>query len=312
MWQRLRSRPRDANSQRVGQNRVDTPTPSKDPSPSSSSSSCMHDCVEDMSSIDMEELKKQVVDKLKEGISDALKLPDSMSIINEAVNDALDAALKPIMEEVTAFNAKIDEQNRKVEDLSMKVQKQTESINKLNMDMTEKITTLNKRISELSETTTKQKIQIDNTQTGKANNIIVHGLKEESDENLTERIKDLAELINISIGSFTSKRLGKPVENKTRPVQVIFSSIWDKRKMLLGKTKLRENGVENVFFNEDLTKPQAELFFHARQARQQKFIVSTWCRNGLIYVKKTPTDEPTSLSSLESLTTMVAYQPKKK
>ena len=65
-----------------------------------------------------------------------------------------------------------------------------------------------------------------------------------------------------------------------------FISHWDKRKLYLLRTKLSKQGMPNVYINEDLSKPQSELFFLARKARQEKLIKSAWTFNGSIFIKR--------------------------
>jgi hypothetical protein len=113
--------------------------------------------------------------------------------------------------------------------------------------------------------------------------------------------------IDVKMGQYTASRIGKNAGK--RPIKICCTSYWDKRKIFAKRTSLKEAGYNNVFVNEDLSKGQAEVFFHSRKAKQQKLIQTTWTQNGSIYVKMA-TNDIQLIPTLERLRQLVPlYKP---
>jgi hypothetical protein len=228
-----------------------------------------------------------------ESVYDSTSSPTNiMTATNATPTVGLAAQLVEALQtpEVAAFNLRMV-------DMAVK-QALDEHYNKHTKPLMDKCTALENRVTELelrfsqSQSNTKQMIQDERfrhsqseamTQNGRLNNIIVTGIQESVNENLSEVIKELATKINIKISDFTASRIGKSMGK--RPIKVAFTNHWDKRKLYLARTTLKEAGFPETYFNEDLSQTQSELFFHARKAKVQKQIISTWTQNGSIYIK---------------------------
>ena len=142
------------------------------------------------------------------------------------------------------------------------------------------------------------------------NNIVITGVKEHTDENLQSLIKDIAKALDCQIESLKAKRLGKKNENITRPRQILvqLGSHWDRKKLYAARSKL--NGYEDtdgnkpydkVFFNEDLDKLQASLFYKGRQAKKSGLIKSIWTYGCQVYFSKLGSEVPIALTAENQL-----------
>jgi TolA-binding protein len=148
-------------------------------------------------------------------------------------------------------------------------------------------------------------------QSGKANNVLLSGVAETPDEAPAAIIKKLAADINIKLGAYTARRVGKPRPNKTRPILVSCDMYWDKRRLYAARTTLKDCGYENTYINEDLPPRQGELYFHARQAKNQKLATSTWTDHGVVFIKLRSEDQAVQVSSLDNLKHLIKdYKPK--
>ena len=119
--------------------------------------------------------------------------------------------------------------------------------------------------------------------TVRTNNLIILGLEEVRHEKPVEIVKDFAHALKVEISQIQARRIGR---GNKRPILVEFAKIWEKRKMYSMRTHLKDNGYAGVFINEDLTPDQSAVFFHARQAKKQKLINSTWTMNGVTQIAK--------------------------
>jgi hypothetical protein len=156
---------------------------------------------------------------------------------------------------------------------------------------------------EARQTSTQQRTIM--AQSGKANNVLINGIAETTDESPEALVKNMATAINVKLGAFTAKRIGKVADNKTRSILVCCNTYWDKRKLYAARTTLQDNNYADVYINEDLPSKQAELFFRARQARKQKLIKSAWTENGLITIRIAEGGQALTIGSIEKLTELV-------
>jgi len=57
----------------------------------------------------------------------------------------------------------------------------------------------------------------------------------------------------------------------------------------------------HVYVNEDLIQATANLYREARQSVKQKMLHSCWTYGGILFIKKTSTDRPFKVSTVEDL-----------
>ena len=165
-----------------------------------------------------------------------------------------------------------------------------------------KLLTQENKLQNQIVSTRQQSIMSEN---GKMNNLVVSGIAESPEENPAELVSKLASATSTKLGGFTATRVGKPKSDKGRPILVVCESHWDKRKLYDTRTTLKDHGYENVYINEDLTPKQSELFFHARKAKNQKLIHTTWTDNGAISIRTRQGVQAIKVSSIEALKSLV-------
>lgn len=152
------------------------------------------------------------------------------------------------------------------------IQKVTEKINKL-----EEITQKQEKIIGQLE------IKIDNLQqNGKQNNLCIHGIEEEENEKLYDKVITLINgKVNVPVRHediINCYRVGFNKE-KIRPVIIKFDRLYIRNKILLNRSKLKGT---KVVICEDLTKNRLTLFRMAQEALDKKRVLT---RDGNIVVK---------------------------
>lgn len=130
-------------------------------------------------------------------------------------------------------------------------------------------------------------------------NLEIHGLPAQLNENLHDVLNDLAgklELPNFSTADIAAvHRL--PGKREVIPTVLIrFKSVSTKELWSEARKKLRplhdSGSLPKLFFNDNLTKMNRDLFWSARTAAKAKGYKFAWVKSGKIYVKK---DEKASL-----------------
>ena len=149
------------------------------------------------------------------------------------------------------------------------------------------------------------------------NNIVISGVEEESNEsneNLKSKVQAIADAVQCELDAFKVKRLGKKNENGPRPrprqILIQLANHWDRKKFYAARSKLKSyttdedpetKPYEKVFFNEDLDKQQASLFYKGRQAKIQGLIKSIWTYGCQVYYAKLGNETPIALTSESQL-----------
>lgn len=117
-------------------------------------------------------------------------------------------------------------------------------------------------------------------QAEKVNNICIHGITDEKQENITLKTLNILNnaVPNISASNMSAYRIGKEVNNgKSRPVIVKFDNIMDKRKVL---KSLKNFKGSKIFICEDLTRLRLDLLNAAKVVFGK---TSVWSFGGNVY-----------------------------
>jgi len=93
----------------------------------------------------------------------------------------------------------------------------------------------------------------------------------------------------------------KQKRGKTSPIIVTFTTKRKKIEIMKTKKNLRNYAKEQIYINESLTPNKAVLFANARTLVKNKAITSAWTRDGHVFIKKTPTDTPCLVNSIDKL-----------
>lgn len=185
------------------------------------------------------------------------------ALCDPSIADTLKALIcQPLQSEITGLKDLISEQNKRIEGLEKKV------------------TYLERKCDE-------------NEQYSRRNSLRIHGVKEESEENLTESIKTLLNKELALSPPITNSdidrvhRIGpRGPDINTRPRQCILklTSYQTRARIFNSRTKLR-HAANKMYINEDLTKPRADLLWTIRNLKREKKISDGWSHDGKIYVK---------------------------
>ena len=138
----------------------------------------------------------------------------------------------------------------------------------------------------------------------KANTVIIqNNWPENKDENLVDRVVELARCMNVKLQSneiqfafrvgkkkthLTSTPLsGGSMGNKnSRPVMVKFTSIAIKNAMRMARTNLKKvEALRDIYINEDLTAARRSLLNSCVLKKQNKMIQGCWTENGKVMIK---------------------------
>ncbi|KAH9374819.1 hypothetical protein HPB48_020620 [Haemaphysalis longicornis] len=139
-----------------------------------------------------------------------------------------------------------------------------------------------------------QEDQNESEQYSRRANLEIHGLPFEKDEDLKDELSKLAvalKLPNFSLSDVLAiHRL--PCKRDTVPVVLVrFASLSVKESWSAARGSLRQlhqsGALPKLFFNDNLTKFNRDLFWHARTAAKDKGYLFAWVKTGKIYVKKT-------------------------
>lgn len=131
-------------------------------------------------------------------------------------------------------------------------------------------------------------------------NLEIHGMPVTPNENLMHNVADLAQQLELSAFHpsqiITLHRLHGQ-EGKTPPVLIKFVSAEVRGSWLNARGKLRalvlNKSVPEIYFNENLTKFNRNLFWQARTRGKINHFKYVWVRNGKIFAKRA--DEATSV-----------------
>lgn len=173
---------------------------------------------------------------------------------------------------------------------------------------------LKTRVKKLEERAEEQKIDKlkqemnDLDQYGRRLNLEIHGLPQQMNENVLEKLNILANDLklprlsesDVEAAHRLPKRAGQDEADKPAPILVRFTSrltrdIWLKQRQELRKSKSK------IFFNENLTAQNKKLFWlmrcKARELHYQFFGV----KNGKMFMRRSPRHQIVNIRTAEDL-----------
>lgn len=156
------------------------------------------------------------------------------------------------------------------------------------------------------------KIQLNKQDQGALkNNIIIQGVPQKPNENLSEIVTKIGEKLEVQINkNFLAYRVGNTNEDKlaSKPIKVIFEEETIKLNMIKSKKKFelqskdlgfRENN--KIYLNHDLTKTSLELYKAAKEYKKRMNFKFLWISNGNILLRKTDDSKVILVQNLEQL-----------
>ncbi len=171
-------------------------------------------------------------------------------------------------------------------------------------------------------------LQDDFEKSKRASNLMITGLPEGQNENLANTVIDLVQgKLEVDLAPEdieSASRMGKQDSTSQRPRMVFLklASANKKRQIFMAKRKLfqrnprqdvQSQDVQNatvvtpnargplIFINEDLTRPNQELFRQTRQLKRDGKIHNTWTQDGCILVSKGPLSRPLQVRGSDDL-----------
>lgn len=148
----------------------------------------------------------------------------------------------------------------------------------------------------------------DSEQYSRLANLEIHCLPVTPNENLPAILTDFAVKLGIpfSSGDVVAAHRLAPLRNKPAPVLVRFTSVKVRNLWLDKRSKLRgcaqNNDLPVVFFSENLTKKNRELYWAARTVAKDKSYKFVWVKNGHTFLKKREGDPSIRVSPATDLT----------
>ena len=234
------------------------------------------------------------------------QIRDSM-ITETKLRDVMQTeVLVPLQESIK----KADDRISKIEaDHGKKIEAHEKAISETNKQLQSTITRLNSQIESIKKSAASSTNKsINPALIARQNNLVIAGITEATPsgtEDLEEKVKAIATELDCTLSTIKTRRLGKLDANKPdkiRHVLVEFSSHWEKRKFYSARNKLQDTtDYKEVYFNEDLDKQTAMLYYKGRSARKAGRIKSCWTYGCQVFFSRHGSAEPILLTDEKQL-----------
>lgn len=180
--------------------------------------------------------------------------------------------------------AKLEEMNEKYNNLFTKFEEQV----KINQKLQDELTDIKKQLNKKEQKELK-------------NNLIVNGIQYMQNENLSEIINKIGQILEVPTGQYTAYRLKQGEKNSA--IKIILQDENTKKEMLKSKKKftlqtkdLGYSTNNKIYLNHDLTKANLELFKEAKTFKKENGYKYLWISNGNILLRK---DEKSKIVQVE-------------
>ena len=240
------------------------------------------------------------IEELKLLVEEVLKKTSSMA-----------SDIQSIKESQEFISKQFDDLSKELENVKKCMEEKDKKINQLEQD----VNYLNKELLKEIEKND------DLNQYGRRDNLELHGIPVQKNENTNEIVIGMIKHLNIELKSSDisiSHRLpvkpnpAKEIndDEKTRkhpPIIVKFvrrevrNQIYSKRAYLRKVKDFGLEGMKNLFINENLTTKIKQLFGKANWLRKEKAYKYIWTNGGTIYVRKNEKSQPLKISKEDDL-----------
>jgi len=216
-------------------------------------------------------------------------------------------AIATLVQDNKQFKHDIDDLKRSQEYQDVRI----EELIKENKELKTKLQTQDQEVQRLSATTRTLENKLEEVEVAQENlnqynrkfNLIFAGIPERKDEDLDEAIRELGDLLNVTLDESDIDIVHR-IHSKTtpRPVIVRFGNYTAKREMYAARKNLKSMNVEKfeetnclygakkIFINENLTPQRGMLFAEVRKRTRLNGWHSTWTLDGKIFIKKNRED----------------------
>lgn len=139
-------------------------------------------------------------------------------------------------------------------------------------------------------------------------NMEIHGIPCANGEDLSVTMADLA--VKLGLATHTPDRVVACHRLSSRhegaaPILVQFTSVSVKEHWMNARKKLatlsRSENQQRIYFNENLTRTNKDLFWQARNKGREKSYKFVWVKNSAIFAKKDENSSPVRISSTRDL-----------
>lgn len=162
------------------------------------------------------------------------------------------------------------------------------------------MTTLQSDVVSLQSTVSEQAVVIDHLksdinemeQYSRLPNLEIHGQPRRDGERLLEFLLNLAGKLDVNVQASEVLAIHRlpSKQAKAAPILLRFASIAAKERFMNARKKLhalsRENQRTKLYFNDNLSRDNRELFWLARMRGKEKKYQFVWVRNAKIFAKK--------------------------
>ena len=145
-----------------------------------------------------------------------------------------------------------------------------------------------------------------------SNNLELHGLVEEDEENLLEKVSKIIEKVTPgNTGIIKTFRYGRKIHRDgsklNRPILIMFKNKTIRDNVYINKSNLIKINTEygRIYLNENLLQNLKILLGKVNQIRKSKQYKFLWTRNGNIYVRKNENTNVISITRNSDLVKIV-------
>ena len=145
-----------------------------------------------------------------------------------------------------------------------------------------------------------------------SNNLELHGLVEEDEENLLEKVSKIIEKVTPgNTGIIKTFRYGRKIHRDgsklNRPILIMFKNKTIRDNVYINKSNLIKINTEygRIYLNENLPQNLKILLGKVNQIRKSKQYKFLWTRNGNIYVRKNENTNVISITRNSDLVKIV-------
>lgn len=231
------------------------------------------------------ERKLESLLSLKQSVDSLLALPAKVDQLLE-----LRPRVESLGETIKEVQSAIDFLSTKYDTLLAAVTDNEKSVRVLQAESQ----TLKATVAEQSSVIERLQCEVnDAEQYSRASNLEIHGLPFNRTENLSASVRDLATKLSLPIpqpGDVLAVHRLPGKSGAVPPVLIRFASAPLRDRWLAARSKLstlRETAsTARLFFNENLTRGNKELFWKARSRGKDKNYRYIWVKRGKIYAKK--------------------------
>lgn len=228
--------------------------------------------------------KLDLLSSLKENVDTLLQLPtkvDELLLLKPSV-EKMKETVKEVQESISFFSEKYDSLLALVTAHEREVKTLQSDVVALQSTVSEQAAVIDRLKSDINEA----------EQYSRLSNLEIHGHPCRDGERLLEFLINLAEKLDVNVEPSEVMAIHRLPSKQTAaaPISVRFASVAAKDRFMNARKRLhalsRENQGTKLYFNDNLSRDNRELFWLARARGKEKKYQFVWVRNAKIFAKK--------------------------